>query len=189
MRDIHRAERLLALFTTPDSAAGIAGDLSEERGQRGRVWFWRQVLGTAFFLCRGALFASPVVVLLLVALGLVLSIVASLVTSVATVNLFNLGPTDALQIFLTSALFRGLCTLIVGGTLVTASPRLGMVACTLLAGLHVMVSLASAVYVLANLTPFWWLIWIVGLVTPVLLLLGGVMVRRRQNGRILRAAD
>jgi hypothetical protein len=43
--------------------------------------------------------------------------------------------------------------------------------------------------VLANLTPFWWLIWIVGLVTPVLLLLGGVMVRRRQNGRILRAAD
>ena len=46
MRDINRAERLLSLFTSPDSAAGIVGDLSEERGQRGSAWFWRQVLGT-----------------------------------------------------------------------------------------------------------------------------------------------
>jgi hypothetical protein len=183
MRDITRAERLLSLFTSPDSAAGIVGDLSEERGQRGSLWFWRQVLGTALSLVRGVLLESPIAVLGLVALGLALSVVASLVVSVTTANLFNLGPTDALQIILTSALFRGLCTVIVGGTLVKASPRLGMVACTLLAGLYVMLSLASAVFVLANLTPFWWLIWIVGLVTPALLLLGGAMARSRWNTR------
>jgi hypothetical protein len=189
MRDINRAERLLSLFTSPDSAAGIVGDLSEERGQRGGVWFWRQVLGTVFSLCRGALFESAGVVLLLVALGFALSVVASMVTSLATVNLLGLRPADALEIFLTGALFRGLCTLCVGGTLVKASPRRGMVACTLLAGLHVMLSLATAVFVLANLTPLWWLTWIVGLVTPAILLLGGAMVRRRQNGQILRTAE
>lgn len=69
MREFKLAERLLSLFTSPDNAAGIVGDLSEERGQRGSMWFWRQVLGTMLSLCRGVLFESPLVVVPLVIAG------------------------------------------------------------------------------------------------------------------------
>ena len=38
---------LLALFTTPERAASIEGDLLEEARLRGRGWFWSQVLAYA----------------------------------------------------------------------------------------------------------------------------------------------
>jgi hypothetical protein len=190
MRNINRAERLLSLFTSPDSAAGIVGDLSEERGQRGSAWFWRQVLGTVFSLCRGALFESPVVVLLLVALGLALSVVVSLVTSVTVVNLFDQHPPmSGWLIILISALFTWPGKLIAGATMVAAAPRTGMVACALLAGLQGMLALAFALFGLSQTSPLWWLSWITPLATPVLLLLGGAMIRRRWIGRTLRTAE
>ena len=37
------AERLLSLVGPPERAASAVGDLIEEAGERGRVWFWRSV--------------------------------------------------------------------------------------------------------------------------------------------------
>jgi len=41
------AQRLLALFTSPERAEAIAGDFAEARGDRSVTWFWWQVLTTA----------------------------------------------------------------------------------------------------------------------------------------------
>ena len=43
MRD-NAVERLFSLFTSSDRAEAIAGDLAEEREQRGWIWFWLHVL-------------------------------------------------------------------------------------------------------------------------------------------------
>ena len=43
MRRDHLAESLLSLVGPVDRAASAVGDLMEETGQRGRVWFWRSV--------------------------------------------------------------------------------------------------------------------------------------------------
>lgn len=186
MRDINRAERLLSLFTSPDSAAGIVGDLSEERGQRGGVWFWRLVLGTVLSLCRGALFESPIVVLALVVLGFALAEAISVGASLAAMNLFGMQPSHGLHLFL--ALFRWPGTLIAGATLVAAAPRFGMAACVLLAGLFVLLSLAGALAA-SDISQFMWLAWVIGLASPVALLFGGTIVRRRWIGRMLRTAE
>jgi hypothetical protein len=192
MRDINRAERLLSLFTSPDSAAGIAGDLSEERGQRGRLWFWRQVLGTAFSLCRGALFASPGVVLLLVALGLTLLVVSALGASMATRYMAEWllldGPFAVSLAFSIPRLAGWSGALLAGATLVATAPRQGMVACVLLTGIHSMLLLALVQSVHAAGFPFWWPGWIPELATPAFTLLGGVLIRRRQIRKQLRIA-
>jgi hypothetical protein len=192
MRDIKRAERLLSLFTSPDSAAGIVGDLSEEQGQRGRVWFWRQVLHTTLSLCRGTLFASPVVVLLLVALGLTLLVVSALGVSVATRYMFaspHLDGTFAMSLALSIPRLRGWSgALLAGATLVAIAPRLGMVACVVLAGVHSMLLLALVQSVLAAGYQFWWPRWIPELATPAFPLLGGALIRLRQIRKLLRTA-
>jgi hypothetical protein len=191
MRDINRAERLLALFTSPNGAAGIVGDLSEERGQRGSVWFWRQVLGTVFSLCRGTLLESPVVVLLLVALGFALSVGVSQVTQVTVLPLPGFHAlTSGWVIFLIYALISWPGPLIAGATMVAAAPRTGMVACVLVAGLQGMLALPLDLFVLIVLSqtsPLWWFTS-ASLATPVLLLLGGAMVRHRQIRKLLRTA-
>lgn len=51
MRNGSVAEVLLALFTSPDRALSIAGDLREQAPSRFRGWFWLQIAWTA-----GALF-------------------------------------------------------------------------------------------------------------------------------------
>jgi hypothetical protein len=47
MHNIHIAEWILALVTSRDHAASIAGDLMEEAAARGVAWFWSSVLRTA----------------------------------------------------------------------------------------------------------------------------------------------
>ncbi len=51
MRSGHAAEGLLALFTSPDRALSVVGDLSEQACSRGSIWFWFQIVRTtaAFF--------------------------------------------------------------------------------------------------------------------------------------------
>ncbi len=41
------AEWILSLVIAPGRAAAAIGDLQEERSERGRLWFWWSVLGTA----------------------------------------------------------------------------------------------------------------------------------------------
>jgi hypothetical protein len=69
MRDTTRAERLLSLFTSPDCAAAIAGDLTEERRDRGSIWFWLHVFGTTLALWRSAFTDAPLIVLMLAVAG------------------------------------------------------------------------------------------------------------------------
>jgi hypothetical protein len=194
MRDINRAERLLSLFTSPDSAAGIVGDLSEERGQRGSVWFWRQVLGTVLSLCRGALKESPGIVLSLVVLGFLLvtlpaSFGAALPSKVVPFSLFS---TSAVERVFAVALISGIYALIAwsgaliaGAALVAAASRHGMVACVVLAGILEAVLLIFGLFVLSRVpaSSIWLAVWGVGLIAPLFLLLGGALLRRRQVGQ------
>ena len=59
MPDTPMAQRLLSLFTSPDCAEAIAGDFAEGRGQRGTLWFWRQIVTTTIALCGHALTSAP----------------------------------------------------------------------------------------------------------------------------------
>jgi hypothetical protein len=55
MPDTTFAQSLLALFTTPDRAAEIEGDLLEQRRERGSLWFAWQVIATSATLCLAGL--------------------------------------------------------------------------------------------------------------------------------------
>jgi hypothetical protein len=194
MHDINRAERLLSLFTSPDSAAGIVGDLSEERGRRGSVWFWRQVLGTASSLLLGVLVATPGLVLLLVVLGLALNVAYSFGSQFLFEFLRSHGVSvrHYFPVYLILHLFGWLGAFLTGATVAWTAPRVGMVACMLLVGIHIALSVVLQVMYPSTSSPNWWIssIIFVQFVAPLaLLLLGGALIRRRQNGRILRTAE
>jgi hypothetical protein len=190
MRDINPAERLLSLFTSPDSAAGIAGDLSEERVQRGSVWFWRQVVGTAFALCRGAWFASPGSVLLLVLLGMVLT--GGLAFGQAYLWRFNFWNFGALSAIFIHQLINYSGALFTGAVLVAAAPKLGMAACVLLAVVSDLLWVSIILDTYINFPHVGWAPYrslIIGLFfSPIILCLGGAIVRRRWTLRHLPKA-
>jgi len=54
---------LLTLFTSPERAASIQGDLTEEARTRGRIWFWSQVIRTTGALWRHGFMQSPLAIL------------------------------------------------------------------------------------------------------------------------------
>jgi hypothetical protein len=54
---------LLTLFTSPERAVSIQGDLMEEAQGRGRVWFWSQVVRTAGALYSKGFARSPLAIL------------------------------------------------------------------------------------------------------------------------------
>ena len=179
MRDVSRAQAVLPLFTSPDRAESIAGDLNEERLVRGSAWFWFHVFGTTFALFRSAFARAPLATLALGALGFVL-FVALAFTGVAAVSLFPplLGsPVSWLILSLvwwSGALWTGI-------SLVSIAPKLGMTAC-----------LSLVVAVEGLLVAFWpfvpwrdgpnlWsvLVYASALFAAAPLLAGGVIVRRR----------
>jgi hypothetical protein len=188
MREINRAERLLSLFTSPDSAAGIVGDLSEERGQRGGAWFWRHVLGTAFSLCCGTLTQSPLVVLMLAVLGFGIQILALVG---ASLPFFSATPSSYYLIAPTLILVTWFSALLTGGILVAVSRHRGMAACVVLAvALEIFYFAVSRHYIShAVPLPIFWVT--TAFFTPTgstFLLLGGAVVRMRQIRRQLRTA-
>src|SRR5687768_10655573 len=71
MRD-NAVERLFSLFTSADRAEALAGDLAEEREQRGWIWFWLHVLRVTVALWGSAATEAPLRVLALTLAGLVL---------------------------------------------------------------------------------------------------------------------
>ena len=87
MRDASPVQALLSLFTAPDRAESIAGDLTEEREVRGSVWFWFHVFRTTFALFTNALATAPVMALALAALGFALFVMLAF-AGVAAVFLF-----------------------------------------------------------------------------------------------------
>ena len=58
MRD-DAAERLFSLFASADRAEALAGDLAEEREQRGWIWFWLHVMRVTFALWRSVATEAP----------------------------------------------------------------------------------------------------------------------------------
>ena len=70
---------LLTLFTSPERAESIQGDLMEEAQIRGRGWFWSQVIRTTGALCWKGFARSPLAILRSTLLGGVAWFVVTLV--------------------------------------------------------------------------------------------------------------
>jgi hypothetical protein len=60
MSNTSLAESILSRFTTPDRAASIIGDLTDNAASSNVVWFWWSVLQTAFWLFGQSLRTNPV---------------------------------------------------------------------------------------------------------------------------------
>jgi len=73
---------LLTLFTSPERAVSIQGDLTEEAQTRRRFWFWSQVLRTTGALCWKGFPRNPFMVAGLTVLG----VAAWLLIGVVLVN-------------------------------------------------------------------------------------------------------
>jgi hypothetical protein len=179
MCDTTRAETLLSLFTSPDCAAAIAGDLTEERRQRGSSWFWQHVLRTALSLWRSAWTDAPLMMLMLAVTGCLL-LAGPIFGGVAAINLFPSwsgapGRWIALSFFWWSG------ALWTGASLVSIAPRLGMTACATLA------VAGEALFIAFGVSALWHdlqnaesvLFYAIGLAATMLLLLGGAIARRR----------
>jgi len=130
MRD-NAVERLFSLFTSSDRAVAIAGDLAEEREQRGWIWFWLHVVSVACALWRSAATEAPLRVLALVLAGLAL-LSAPAFGGVAAVFLVpQLMDSPVGWIALPFFWWGG--ALWTGASLVALAPRRGMAACAMLA--------------------------------------------------------
>jgi hypothetical protein len=130
MRD-NTVERLFSLFTSSDRAVAIAGDLAEEREQRGWIWFWLHVVRVTLTLWRSAATEAPLRLLALVLAGLAL-LAAPAFGGVASVFLFpQLMGSPVGWIALPLFWWGG--ALWTGASLVAFAPRRGMAACAVLA--------------------------------------------------------
>lgn len=130
MRD-NATEMLFSLFTPSDRAMAMAGDLAEERGHRGSVWFWLHVVRITFALWRNAATEAPLRVLALTLTGLVI-LSAPAFGGVAAVFLFpRLMDSPVSWIALPVFWWGG--ALWTGASLVAIAPRRGMAACAILA--------------------------------------------------------
>ena len=130
MRD-NAVERLFSLFTTSDRAVAMAGDLAEEREQRGWIWFWLHVVRVTFALWRNAATEAPLRVLALTLAGGVL-LAAPAFRGVAAVFLVpRLMESPVGWIALPFLWWGG--ALWTGASLVALAPRRGMAACAMLA--------------------------------------------------------
>lgn len=129
MPDSNVAQRLLALFTSPDCAEAIVGDLIEER--RGSIWFWRHVLITVVKLSRSAVVNTPLPSLALAAAGCALFAIPAF-AGVAAVSLFPLH-FGSLVSCIPLSLVWWTGALWTGASLVTIAPGRGMATCLMLA--------------------------------------------------------
>ena len=130
MRD-NAVERLFSLFTSSDRAAAIAGDLAEEREQRGWIWFWLHVVSVTFALWRSVAMEAPLRVLALVLVGLAF-LSAPAFGGVAAVFLFP-QMVDSPVGWIALPLFWWGGALWIGASLVALAPLRGMAACATLA--------------------------------------------------------
>src|SRR3954469_20301935 len=82
-------EQLFSIFASSDRAEALAGDLAEERQQRGWIWYWQHVLRVTFVLWRRASTEAPLRMVALALGGCVLFTVPAF-AGVAAVFLFPL---------------------------------------------------------------------------------------------------
>lgn len=124
-------ERLFSLFTSPDRAIAITGDLAEEREQRGWIWFWLQVASVTLALWHSAVTEAPLRMLALVLAGLALLTVPAFggVAAVFLVPQLIDSPLGwiGLPLFWWGGAFW------TGVSLAALAPHRGMAACAMLA--------------------------------------------------------
>jgi hypothetical protein len=177
MRD-NAVERLFSLFTSSDRAVAIAGDLAEEREQRGSIWFWLHVVRITFALWRNAATEAPLRILALATAGCVLFTAPAFGGAAAVRLVPQLTGSPVSWIALSFFWWGG--ALWTGASLVAIAPRRGMTACATLA-------VASAALLIALGASVLWhelqsaefvLFYAIGLATAAPLLLGGAMARR-----------
>ena len=181
MPDTERAQRLLALFTSPESAEGIAGDLTEAHdGGGSSPAFWRNVLATTAALWGSVCSGAPLVTLGLVAAGCAL-FASSALSGVVVVNLFP-GQLGAAAGWIVPSLWwiGALCT---GALLVGIAQTRGMAACLVLAmTIEAMLALFAVTVSVPHSdilrTPRL-VFYLVAVLAPLPLLTGGVMMRLR----------
>jgi non-heme chloroperoxidase len=172
-------ERLFSLFTSTDRAVAMAGDLTEEREQRGGLWFWRQVVSLTFVLWRNAATEAPLRVLALMLAGCVLLSVPAF-GGVAAVSLFPPLFGSAVN-WIALVLFWCGGALWVGTELVLIAPQRGMSACAMLSviGAGLLIALAMTIEPRELSNSATRMFFTIALATTVALLAGGARARRR----------
>ena len=129
MRD-ELVQRLFSLFTSADRAEALAGDLIQERSDRGSRWFWTHTLATTVSLWTIAVAGAPLRTLAVVAAGFTF-VVVPVLAGVAAVSVFPtlVGTTvvGLLVIFWWGGAFWA------GASMVVIAPTRGMAACVMLA--------------------------------------------------------
>ena len=85
MRRDRMAERILGLFTSPERAAAVTGDLMEDARASGTVWFWGCVARTAFSMLGRDLADVPLFMAGLAFRGAVFALCLSLLWGLATI--------------------------------------------------------------------------------------------------------
>jgi pimeloyl-ACP methyl ester carboxylesterase len=178
MRD-NSVERLFALFTSPERATAMAGDLAEERSQHGTTWYWLHVLTVTLALWRNASTEAPLRVLALMTLGLVLLTAPVLAGTAAIFILPGLygSPINLVPL----SLFWWGGALWVGASLATMAQQRGMAACAMLAvaGAGLLLALGAASEPTDFLSPRGYPNFTAALGATVALLAGGSLARRR----------
>lgn len=179
MRDTDGAERLLSLFTSPDCAAAIAGDLTEQSGQRGRVWFWLDVVQTLGAQWRNSVSAAPLRVVLLAVWGGI-ALIGPVLLGTAAVSLFP-GSFGSPMNWISLSFFWWGGALWTGASMVNKAPSRGMAAGTVLAaaGLALMIALFTRGLSLGLLTVQFAPFYATGILSPAPLLIGAAIARRR----------
>lgn len=181
MRD-NAVEGLLSLFTSSDRAEAIAGDLVEEREERGRRWFWLHVARITLTLWRNAATEAPLPVLALAAVGCAL-LAAPLLGGAAAVRLVPQMSGPPVSWIAVSIIWWG-GALWIGASLVAIAPRRGMAACATLAlaGEALLIALGAGALRQELQSADSFFFYATALATAAPLMLGGAIARRRMIG-------
>jgi hypothetical protein len=189
MRDHRGIERVFALFVSADCAEALAGDLVQERPERGSAWFWRQVAATIAILWGGAIARAPLRILVLAVAGSVF-LAIPMFAGVAAVSLFP-ALLSGLVIFLMLSFFWWGGAFWAGASVVGLSPPRGMAACATLAAMVEVLLLAlwaSGVRFDAG-SDTSSIFYVTGAVAAVPLLFGGAFAHARSMASPNRARE
>jgi hypothetical protein len=175
MREAAPLQALFSLFTAPDRAESIVGDLTEEREVRGSAWFWFYGFRTTFALFTNALASAPVMALALVALGFALFVTLAF-AGAAAVFLFPFIGSGVSWVLLSLFWWSG--ALWTGVSLVRVAPKHGMTACLTLAVAGEALLLSCPLFFTLTEPPSI-LVYASALFAAAPLLAGGAIARRR----------
>jgi hypothetical protein len=172
-------EQLFSVFASADRAEALAGDLAEERQQRGWMWYWLHVVRVTFVLWRSASTEAPLRTLAL-ALAACILFTAPAFAGVAAVFLFPLSVGSATS-WIALSLFWWGGALWTGASLVTIAPQRGIATCATVAVIAgaLVIAFGATTEARELSSPGGRMFFIAALGTTVALLAGGAVAARR----------